>query len=901
MRYLPLYEDFPRSASDTSERLDVDPSCTRCQLSAGARNACLAADGAPGGVLVVGEYPGRVEDAIGRPHTGDGGKKLRELVAKYWTGPAAFDYALRCHPGKTEVKPKHVEFCRPYLARVVDEVAPLRVIAVGSAAAYALFGRSVQARENRRGYAYLFPQDGRPIPVFFLQSFGGAARNRFLRRYFEEDLAWALRCSLPELPPIDADARVVETRGDAEDAVADLRAHSTVDAPASFDVETCGRLFDPSFRILSLSCCGAGESDAWVWDRAALEDPTVRAPLLAWLADASAPKTGTNVKYDELACWSAWGIDVRCVRGDVRLHRKLLAADASGALDKMVEHVGMGGMKEENEAAMEPVVARVRKGLEVERRLTKQREEDAAIARSGSAPKKRAPLRPEARAGLEELHRIDREMPDLARLVRDPDVEWRAWAYALVPPDVLTRYNARDAVGTERVRAWVEPQLRADPDLDAVRAKIVDRAAHAVRKVEGWGILVDRPALENFDAYLAAQLAPVRARLDTMAGPDFNPLSPPQCGELLFGRLGLQHDKKTRTGKQSTDGDVLEEIASKHPVAHAILEYRTIAKMRGTYASGMIPHIRHDGRVHTSILLDGAESGRTSSQNPNLQNIPRAKDSPEGKMARDVFIARPGYFLLELDYSQLEYRIAAMLSKDPVMRRIFEEGHDCHQRTAELISQIAWGIPPSAVTEVHRTKAKAVNFAILYGKTARTLSHEWGISLPATERVVNAITGNFKVLSAWCGEMLARLRKNGEIQTWWAGRPGRRRPLWRVADPEDGIRRHAENSAVNTPVQGTASEFCVASLAEVVEWVEGDGIEEDCRPVLPIHDALLIEVRRELVVEAAETVRAIMLSHDSDGVPLEVDAKVGRAFGSMVKFPVGDRAGCRAVLEKLVA
>lgn len=902
MRYLPLYEDFPRSVSDTSERLDVDPSCTRCQLSAGARNACLAADGAPGGVLVVGEYPGRVEDAIGRPHAGDGGKKLRELVAKYWVGPAAYDYALRCNPGKTEVKPKHVEACRPYLARVVDEVAPQRIVAVGSAAAYALFGRSIQARENRRGYAYLFPQDGCPIPVFFIQSFGGAARNRFLRRYFEEDLAWALRCPLPALPPLDADVRVVESRADAEEAVADLRAHSTKDAPASFDVETCGRLFDPSFRVLSLSCCGAGESDAWVWDRAALEDPAVRAPLLAWLADASAPKTGTNVKYDELSVWSAWGVDVKGVHGDVRLHRKLLAADASGALDKMVEHVGMGGMKEENEAAMEPVVARVRKGLEVERRLTKQREEDAAISRSGSAPKKRAPLRPEARAGLEELHRIDREMPDLARLVRDPDVEWRAWAYALVPADVLTRYNARDAVGTERVRAWVEPQLRADPDLDAVRTKIVDRAAHAVRKVEGWGILVDRPALEAFDAYLAAQLAPVRARLDTMAGPDFNPLSPDQVSALLFDKLGMQPVKATKSGAGwSTDGDVLEALASQHPVAHAINEYRTIAKLRGTYAGGMVPHVRADGRIHTSILLDGAGSGRTSSQNPNLQNLPRAKDSAEGKMARDVFVAAPGYFLLELDYSQLELRVAAMLSCDPLMRKIFAEGHDYHQRTAELISQVAWGIPPSAVTEVHRTRAKAVNFGILYGKTARTLAKEWGISVAAAEKIVAAIMGQFKQLAAWCDAQLADLRKTGEIRTWWAGRPARRRPLWRVADPQDGVRKNAENSAVNTPVQGTASEFCVASLSDVVEWVEGDGIEEDCRPILPIHDALLIEVRKEMVVEAAEMVRAIMLSHDSDGVPLEVDAKVGRAFGSMVKFPVGDHAGCRTVLEKLAA
>ena len=850
---------------------------------------------------MVGEYPGRMEDAVGRPHAGDGGRVLRNMVAKYWSGPAAYDYAVRCCPGRSEVKPKHIEACRPYLARAVDDVAPQRILAVGSAAAYALFGRSVQARENRRGYAYMFPKDGDPIPVFFLPSYTGAARNRFLRKYFEEDLAWALRCPLPEMPPFASDARVAETAIDARVAVVDIRAKSTAAEPASFDVESCGLLFDPSFRVLSLSVCGAGESDAWVWDRAALDDPKVRAPLLAWLADASAPKTGTNVKFDENAVVSAFGVDVRGVVGDVRLHRKLLAADASGALDKMVEHVGMGGMKEEAEEAMEPVVKRVRKGLEVERRLAKQREEDAALARAGSAPKKRPALRPEASAGLAELQRIDLEMPDLARLVRDPDVVWQAWAYALVPGDVLTRYNARDAVGTERVRAWVAPQLRAEPDIDAVRAAVVDRASHAVRKVESWGIAVDRSALDAFDAYLTAQLVPVRARLDTMAGPDFNPLSPPQCGELLFGKLGLRHDKRTKTNQQSTDGQVLEDLAGKHPVANAILEYRTIAKMRGTYASGMIPHIRADGRIHTSILLDGAGSGRTSSQDPNLQNLPRAKDSAEGKMARDCFVARPGYLLLELDYSQLELRVAAMLSRDPLMRQIFAAGLDYHQRTAELISQVAWGIPPSAVTEVHRTRAKAVNFGILYGKTARTLAKEWGIVVAAAEKIVAAIMGQFKQLAGWCEAQLQELRKTGEIWTWWAGRPARRRPLWRVADPEDGVRKNAENSAVNTPVQGTASEFCVASLADVVEWVEGDGIEEDCRPILPIHDALVIEVRRELVIEAAETTRDIMLAHDSDGVPLDVDAKVGRVFGSMIKFPVGDRAGCRAVLEKLAA
>jgi uracil-DNA glycosylase family 4 len=880
MRTLPLYPKVPLVALETETGVDVDAGCTRCSMHEGVRNVCLSGEGEAGGLLLVGESPGRNEDATGRPFSGEAGKLLRGLVSKWWTGPIAIDNALRCAPGKRELKDKHFDACRGFLAQTMKEIQPKRIVALGGWSAYAITGRSVAPFTTRRGYTYLVGGTT-PVPVFFVLHPASALRNRFVRGWFESDLKWALQTEPPPGPPLSEHVRVVDSGETARQAIAELRQAEW----SAFDVETCGLLYDPSFKLLCVSFCAKGAESPWAWDAAALADPEARAELVKYLVDPFSRKLGQNVKFDEIAIHLTLGVKPAGIRGDVRLWRKLLEPEADGKLDKMVELIGMGGMKEEARDEMDLYVERVKKGLQTEKRLIKNRAEDEEKRKRGEKVKKRAALQPKTREALEYLLDLDELVPDLVPIIRDPDADWQSWAFGLIPDDMLARYNGRDTVATARLASWLEPQLAANPELDRVRKKLVDPGARAIRAVERWGVSADKHAILAFDRFCDVKLIALRAKLDAQAGKDFDADSPKQVGELLFGKLGLPSIKLTKSGNaDSTDGDVLEELKDLHPVVGVLIDWRSYSKLKGTYASGMLPYVRADGRIHTSILLDGARSGRTSSSKPNLQNIPRAADSIEGKMARDCFIAPDGFTLVQLDYSQLELRIAAALSGDPKMISIFKEGVDYHQRTAELISKIAWGIQPSQVEKKHRSMAKSVNFGILYGKTARTLAKEWGVPVGKAEEVVAAIMGQFSVLAAWCKDRLRESQRTGVSWTWWDGQKARRRPLWRIADQDDALASRARNGAVNTPIQGSASDFCIASLIECVEWIESGELEDRCRLVLPVHDSLLFEVRNDFVDEAVSTVRDIMLSWNSNGVPLEVDMEQGPAWGSLEKI-----------------
>jgi uracil-DNA glycosylase family 4 len=902
MRSLPLYPRRPLVAVETEEGLDVDKACKRCDMSTDVRTVCMRPVGDPGGLLVVGEFPVRADDQVGRPLAGEAGRLVLPLLKRLWAGPMAVDYAVRCAPGKREVKDKHADACRGYLAQTIAEVQPTRIVALGGWAAHSLMDRTVSPFINRRSYSYLLGgRFGAPIPVFFVLTPNQAmTRGAFVRGWFASDLEWALTSPPPPLPPLDGVVRLVETGDDARAALAAVRA-----APwATFDIETCGAPHTDAFRLLCLGVTPAGTDDAWVWNQRSLGDFDARAVLVELLTDPRINKRGSNVKYDEVGVALRLGVDPRGVAGDVRLWRKLLEPEADGKLDKMAELVGMGGMKEEAQAEMRGYVDRCLYALKVEKRLAQQKVEDDARRQAGLAPKNRTKLRPaavDAQAYFKDLEERD---PQLVALIRETcddgeggitREDWERWAYALIPDDMLLRYNGRDNVASARLGVKLEAELAAVPPLDSVRRKVVDRAAHAIRRVEQWGVAVDRDALLAFDGYLSLQLEPVRARL---APYDFDPDSTPQVRKLLFETLKLKPLDTTKTGLPTTDGDTLEILAKLHPVAADIDAWRKLSKLRGTYAAGggkggMLQHLRPDGRgwrIHPSILLDGARSGRTSCQDPNLQNIPRAADSPEGRMARDIFVAPPGFTLLQLDYSQLELRIAAMLSGDPDMISIFHEGVDFHQRTAEMIAQIAWGMRPEDVGKPQRSQAKAVNFGILYGKTARTLAAEWGVSIDKAQQVMDAILGRFKKLAKWCNDRRRESRETGVSWTWWDGEKARRRPLYRIADPDDYVRSTAENGAVNTPIQGTASEFCIASLADSVEWIEADGLDDLVRLTLPVHDSLLFEVRNDLVHEVAHQARRIMTGHNSDGVPLEVDCEVGPAWGSLVKYDFGKAA-----------
>jgi DNA polymerase-1 len=253
-------------------------------------------------------------------------------------------------------------------------------------------------------------------------------------------------------------------------------------------------------------------------------------------------------------------------------------------------------------------------------------------------------------------------------------------------------------------------------------------------------------------------------------------------------------------------------------------------------------------------------------------------------MARDIFTASPGYVLLSADYSQLELRVAAMLSGDEEMKAIYNSGVDYHLRTAQLIAPIVWHVDGATIETKgkERSFAKTVNFGLLYGKTDAGLAYELGCTRAEAEAVRRAILGRFKQLARWLRDQVAYARQHGCVWTSWLGEPARRRYIYRIADQDEAIRRHAENQAYNTPVQGSASDYCLASLIELVRWLREDAVP--AKAVLTVYDSIIFECREDAVAEVAWRARDVMRGWPSFGVPLVVDFEVGTAWGSLKKY-----------------
>jgi len=414
----------------------------------------------------------------------------------------------------------------------------------------------------------------------------------------------------------------------------------------------------------------------------------------------------------------------------------------------------------------------------------------------------------------------------------------------------------------------------------------VRHASDALTEVELRGAPVSVPALDALDAHLTAEMA-VLESVWTAHGLE-NPSSSQQVAELLYDRLGLPCTVTTPKGARSTSRAALETLEGQHPVVDALLRHRKLAKLHGTYCVGMRGHIRDDGRIHTSYLLHGTETGRLSSREPNLQNIPRA-DTPEGRMAKDCFRAPHGRRLVQLDYSQLELRVAALLSGDTAMQAVFASGEDFHMRTAQMIAPYAWGVPEElwdglspADRKRYRTGAKAVNFGLLYGSGDYALGKAIGCTTQQARKIRRAVLGQFRALAKWIPAQLAHARTHGGTWTWWDGERARFRPLPNVASPVDAWRGTAERGSWNTPVQGTGSEYCLASLAACVEWLREDQVPAEV--VLTVHDSIVIECDADAVREVVEGATAIMEGWPSGGVLLKVDAEVGTAWGSLTAY-----------------
>lgn len=819
----------------------------------------MSAEGKPGGVLVVSDYPGDEEDRRGRPMVGGAGTKiLRPILRQWWKGPVALDNALRCRVGARKVNESHLKKCRGYLAQTIAEVKPQRIVALGTYAIKSIVGEAVPPLSCRRGFAWLSDR----TPVFLGMNPAAASRNRFVRDWFESDLKWALTtdvAALRDTIPWDACVNVVRTIDDALVAEEEARAATRWIA---YDAETAGKLFErggkkePAFRVLCVSFVADNSEEVWLWDDVALARPELFEVLKRVMEDRTIGKCGQNEKYDH-HCMRALGINVRGVRCDTRLIRKIVEPDANAKLEVMQAFVGMVGGKREMANELAYVIKRARQ-----------------------QPTKGEPDRGTYDDLVEEF---GDERMDLVAAIREGLGEPKTYAYGLARPEIRHRYNGIDSLSTARLGVLFEDQWQHEPrELRSVWDDLVLPLSLAVQQVEEWGMAIDRAAIDAFQTVTMLKHQEARARIAQVATSvgfsDFNAASTAHLRTLLFDKLKLRPPKVTATGLPSTDVASLEVLTAQHHVVADIMSYRKIGKHRGTYADPLLLHVRSDGRVHPSIKLDGARSGRPSCENPNLFNIPRA-DTPHGKMARDCFCAPRGRKLVEFDYSQLELRVACMESGDPVMLELFKSGVDFHAGTAAKVLRI----PIEQVTKPERSKAKGVNFGTLYGMGPFALAKRIGCTPEEAEKMQNDIMGSFRLLDAYCKERLREARRTGSVFTTWNGRKFRRRPLWRVADADSETRSVAEHGAWNTPIQGKASDFCLFSLVEVVRWILEEGIEDLVKLVITVYDSLMLEVADEMIDEVFDVVPEIMLAHNSHGVPVVVDGAIGQAWGSLEK------------------
>jgi DNA polymerase-1 len=380
------------------------------------------------------------------------------------------------------------------------------------------------------------------------------------------------------------------------------------------------------------------------------------------------------------------------------------------------------------------------------------------------------------------------------------------------------------------------------------------------------GVKIDTALLAEMSRDMQRQIEAVTREIHALAGGEFNLNSPPQLREVLFDRLGLKSGKKTaKTRAASTAEEVLEELAADHELPRKILEYRQVQKLKSTYVDALPALVNPDtGRIHASFNQTVAATGRISSSDPNLQNIPIR--TTEGRRIREAFVAEKGRLLLSADYSQIELRILAHLSKDATLIDTFRRGEDVHDRTAREVFGPLSALP----ADEQRRVAKMVNYALLYGKTAFTLAKDIGVSRTEAASFIEAYFARYPSVRGFIEGTIARARETGHVRTL-LGRL-RRLPDLKAKNPQ--VRMEAERQAMNTPVQGSAADLIKKAMIDLHRALGERGMK--ARIILQIHDELLLEVPEGEAEDARDLVKSIMEGALKLDVPLLVDARVGR-------------------------
>ena len=389
--------------------------------------------------------------------------------------------------------------------------------------------------------------------------------------------------------------------------------------------------------------------------------------------------------------------------------------------------------------------------------------------------------------------------------------------------------------------------------------------AKVLAQMEELGFAVDKAGIAEYGEIMQNKIDRLQDLVYEEVGYQFNLNSPKQLGEALFIKLGLPAGKKTKTG-YSTNAEVLEKLRYEHPVVELILEYRTLAKIKSTYCDGLLKVVEEDGRIHSSFNQTETRTGRISSTEPNLQNIPVRTDV--GRELRKFFVAKEGCVLVDADYSQIELRVLAHVANDSGMIEAFKENDDIHRNTAAQV----FHMPREMVTPLMRSRAKAVNFGIIYGIGAFSLAKNIGVTRKEAEEYIKTYLDHFSGVRNYMTNVVEHAKETGYVETLF----GRRRYLPELSSSNFNLRSFGERVAMNMPIQGTAADIIKIAMIRVVHRLEKEGLR--ARLILQVHDELIVEAPEEeaplvqqLLTEEME--QAIHLS-----VPMVAEATIGKTW-----------------------
>jgi len=433
------------------------------------------------------------------------------------------------------------------------------------------------------------------------------------------------------------------------------------------------------------------------------------------------------------------------------------------------------------------------------------------------------------------------------------------------------------AKSLSEARGKLEEKLKQEKGSEYVYTQIEKPLIPIMKRMEEYGVRLDISYFKQLSTEYHKKLSSLEKRIWEYAGREFNVNSPKQLGEILFDELGLKQvrQKKTASGTYSTKESELMKIQDVHPIIPLIFEYRELAKLLGTYIDTLPTLADKQARIHAQFALHGTTTGRMASHDPNLQNIPNKTEL--GRAIRKGFIAEKGFSLLSIDYSQVELRIAAILSRDEKLIAIFKNGEDVHSAVASEV----FGVPQSEVTKDMRRKAKVINFGILYGMGVTALQSALGTDRKEAQEFYNNYFERFKTLATYLESVKGEAKRKGYTETLF----GRRRYFDGIDSRLPYIRAQAERMAINAPIQGTGADITKIAIRDTDAYIEKEKLRDSMHLILQVHDELVFEIKNDIPKEVIEKLIHIMEevipTEKGKGVPILVEASQGETWGDM--------------------